>query len=167
MKLSDIREPKFEVEISDTDRRSYDPYEVNTRLFEFDEKGVEAKYNRVRFAFGLPDLTRHQAMVLQAELINFIESIPLARKKMSHAAELMRFYSIQPSELEKLDLFDRIGLVQNMVKIEARERLAYQDDIAIVLSGKEGAENKTRLVEIAYVDDPESQMDLIEGLTRK
>lgn len=80
----------------------------------------------------------------------------------------MRFYSLQPSELEKLDDMEIRALQANAVRISARERLEAINALNAAMSG--GNESKSYLValaEQAFGDDDESRALVIESMTRR
>ena len=62
----------------------------------------------------------------------------------------MRCYGVQPSELAKLSIETKIGLLANMTAINARERLEFILDIGAAFSGKSSREYLMALIDQAY-----------------
>lgn len=81
----------------------------------------------------------------------------------------MRFYRISPSELAGLSDEDVRGLIANMPRISARERVAFILDImaAMPSDAKEASHYLITLVNQAYADDPESHAIILEAVSRR
>src|ERR1700734_547752 len=89
LKLKEIKDPQFELEITDGDCRSFDAWKVqedfNRYLAEFkDDPGCT--YKAIRKAFGMPlndeegTFTRNQCLVILDALTEFLESLPVSKK---------------------------------------------------------------------------------------
>ena len=101
-KLSDVKEPRFEVEFLDGHVESYDPWEVAMRVSSIDlSKDVingEETFDLIRAAFRTPTsaerqklldadpaakvtfLSMHQCMELQTAVVQFIEGLDVVKK---------------------------------------------------------------------------------------
>lgn len=82
---------------------------------------------------------------------------------------MIRFYGIQPSELAVLSEEETAGLVANMAKISARERLEFIFDIMHALpSDVKGPRHYlVSLVNQAYHGDDRRRAIILEAITRK
>ena len=79
----------------------------------------------------------------------------------------MRFYHLQPSELEAIDDADKLSLLYHARRIAARERLEFHSTIGNLLASPDDQrEFLTDLAQRAYADDPEQLAVALESITR-
>lgn len=80
----------------------------------------------------------------------------------------MRWYGIQPSELARLSLETKIGLLSNMMAINARERLEFILDVGASFSGKSSRDYLMALIDQAYSspEDKYLRAVAIESITQ-
>jgi|SRR6185437_6567889 len=107
-KITSAVEPVFEVELPDGSVKKYDPWKVQQDLFDNQRtsKAGQEHYDGIRKAFGFlveSDAgeaftpTRNQCLSLQAELTEFIDTLPVS-KKVSSLAQKLNASSDSPSK---------------------------------------------------------------------
>lgn len=81
-KLKEIKDPQFQLEVAEGDVRSYDPWEVQEKI-QASLKDNADIYAAIRSAFGIPELSRNGCLVVQDELLKFIEGLPVSKNALS------------------------------------------------------------------------------------
>ena len=81
----------------------------------------------------------------------------------------MRFYGIQPSEWKALDDVERLGLLQNIPRIKAAEKLEWMQLVGGTFTGEEMERRafQVELTEVAFADDDANRAAVLEVVTRK
>ena len=99
IKLTEIKEPRFQIELPDGTVREYDPWEMTAKLADAEKASVdiEQSFDLTRSAFGFPvaadvaaakasgapvpfTLTRHQTVAVKAALGEFLKELDVSKK---------------------------------------------------------------------------------------
>lgn len=82
LKLSEIKEPRFEVQIGDGEVKSFDPWELSGKLEQAGklDSSIDGQVKAVREATGIEQLTPHACMILVATLGEFVAGLDVTKK---------------------------------------------------------------------------------------